>query len=128
MFSGRSPVSRICRVLLFAFLAAIPGVLVTANASSGGVLFQSNWDTALGTSDAAFRDTSAPFGPWTLFEVGGTVRGNPNEMVVVNTTAPVGETQTKARVALDFPEGARRVGGIQRALRAPLFSQATAAP
>ena len=91
MFSGRSPVSRICRVLLFAFLAAIPGLLVTANASSGGVLFQSNWDTALGTSDAAFRDTSAPFGPWTLFEVGGTVGGNPNEMVVVNTTAPVGE-------------------------------------
>src|SRR3989441_3355820 len=90
MFSGRSPVSRICRVLLFAFLTAIPGLLVTANASSGGVLFQSNWDTALGTSDAAFRDTSAPFGPWTLFEVGGTVGGNPNEMVVVNTTAPVG--------------------------------------
>ena len=94
MFSGRSPVSRIGCVLLFAFLAAIPGLLVTANASSGGVLFQSNWDTALGTSDAAFRDTSAPFGPWSVFEVGGTVAGNPNEMVVVSGVAPAGLTNS----------------------------------
>jgi len=64
-------------------------MLVTANAASGGVLFESNWDTALGNSDTALRDTGALLGPWTVFEVGGTVASNPNEMVVVNL-APAG--------------------------------------
>ena len=57
MFSGdRSLVSRICRLRLFAVLVAIPSVLIPANAASGGVLFQSNWDTAAGTSTTAVTD------------------------------------------------------------------------
>src|SRR5437773_7972179 len=57
VFSGdRSLVSRICRLRLFAVLAAIPSVLIPANAASGGVLFQSNWDTAAGTSTTAVTD------------------------------------------------------------------------
>ncbi len=57
VFSGdRSLVSRICRLRLFAVLVAIPSVLIPANAASGGVLFQSNWDTAAGTSTTAVTD------------------------------------------------------------------------
>src|SRR3989449_647691 len=57
VFSGaRSLVSRICRLRLFAVLAAIPSVLIPAHAASGGVLFQSNWDTAAGTSTTAVTD------------------------------------------------------------------------
>ena len=57
VFSGdRSLVSRICRLRLFAVLAAIPSVLITAHAAAGGVLFQSNWDTAAGTSTTAVTD------------------------------------------------------------------------
>src|SRR5436853_1999876 len=54
-FGDRSPVSRVCRALLFAGVAAMPGLLVPANAA-GGVLFQSNWDTAAGTSTTAVTD------------------------------------------------------------------------
>src|SRR5437870_771108 len=57
VFSGdRSLVSRICRLRLFAVLVAIPSLLIPANAASGGVLFQSNWDTAAGTSTTAVTD------------------------------------------------------------------------
>src|SRR5437016_9855097 len=56
VFSGdRSPVSRVFRALVFAGVAAMPGLLVPANAA-GGVLFQSNWDTAAGTSTTAVTD------------------------------------------------------------------------
>ena len=57
MLFGRSLVIRIGRLRLFAVLAAIPSLLVPANAA-GGVLFQSNWDTATGTSNTAFTDNS----------------------------------------------------------------------
>src|SRR5207249_7925833 len=53
-----SRVSRLCRALLFTSLAALPGLSLTASAASGGVLFQSNWDTATGTSNPAFTDNS----------------------------------------------------------------------
>ncbi|PYM45672.1 MAG: hypothetical protein DME14_20050, partial [Candidatus Rokuibacteriota bacterium] len=56
MLFGRSVVIRICRLRLFAVLAAIPSVLIPAHAASGGVLFQSNWDTAAGTSTTAVTD------------------------------------------------------------------------
>src|SRR2546425_678576 len=56
VFSGdRSPVSRVFRALVFAGVAAMPGLLVPAHAA-GGVLFQSNWDTAAGTSTTAVTD------------------------------------------------------------------------
>jgi hypothetical protein len=51
-----------------------------------GVLLQSNWDTALGRTQDAFLDGGA----WTVWEVGGTVAGNPNEMNVVTGIAPPG--------------------------------------
>ena len=53
-----SRVSRLCRALLFTSLAALPGLSLTASAAAGGVLFQSNWDTATGTSNTAFTDNS----------------------------------------------------------------------
>jgi hypothetical protein len=53
-----------------------------------GVLFASDWSSALGNTDAALRDG----GKWDVAEVGGTTPVNPNEAVVVNTTAPLGAT------------------------------------
>ncbi len=63
-------------------------VVYTPPAGGGGVVFQSDWSTALGTSKRAVYDSSAPYGPWTNyweFNLGDTtvqllsvVAGGPN--------------------------------------------------
>jgi hypothetical protein len=70
--------------------ATSTGVTVTvSNASGTGILFESNWATATGNSSTAILDG----GRWNELDVGGTVAANPNEMVVVNMTAPHGLTR-----------------------------------
>jgi hypothetical protein len=50
--------------------SGVSTVTVTA-ATGGGVIFQSNWTTALGQTATALQDLSAPFGPWTTWDDGG---------------------------------------------------------
>jgi N-acetylneuraminic acid mutarotase len=50
-----------------AFLATVEAF----QPSSGGVVFESNWSTALGTTARAIQDSSAPYGPWNLWADGG---------------------------------------------------------
>jgi hypothetical protein len=58
-------------------------ITVTA-ATGGGVVFQSNWTTALGQTAAALQDLSAPFGAWPLWQDGG------NQILTVVTGGPAG--------------------------------------
>jgi hypothetical protein len=97
----------------------------TGSFSASGILFQSNWSTALGNSDAAIRDTSNAIpGPWSLYEVGGTVANNPNEMVVVNTTAPVGVTNS-LRIQQQGSTGVGGGGEWSRVVRSNFTPQST---
>ena len=60
-----------------------------------GVIFESNWTTALGATDAAIRDLNSPT-PWDIWEDGswGTIQNGAYIMEVVNGTAPPGYTSS----------------------------------
>jgi len=60
--------------------------------SSANVLFQSNWTTALGATDAAIRDVNASFGPWDQWNDGsaGSLLLGAHIMEVVSGIAPPG--------------------------------------